>query len=229
MHWSAFLHCTIQSNRVILDPGKPIIAQEKHQCNLCTEFFLTKESFDCHLNLDHGLKTDKNFCRDCKQPYTNLHNTCIKTYKNPNPLKKKFVCTHCNPPKSFSSKQHYNEHISVQHEGKRYACSECDKTYSNIENLKSHVQCDHLQKEDFECEFCGKKFGHRRRLQNHTRQSHTQTSCEICNKHVNNRLELKKHMVLVHNDTKNAWICEFCPKKVFFTQSMFQKHFEAKH
>merc|ERR1712241_538942 len=95
-------------------PGKPIIAKdhEKHHCNLCTEFFLTKDSLNCHLNLDHGMKTEKNFCRDCKQPYTNEHTSCPRNYKNPNPVKKeKIICPQCN--KSYSSKQYLREHIGT--------------------------------------------------------------------------------------------------------------------
>ena len=213
-------------------PGKPIIGKQfdKHFCNLCNEFFFIKESLDCHLNLEHGVKTDKNFCKHCKASYTSVHNCSSYGFKKLDPTKKEaFVCAHCNPPKSFASKQHLNEHISVQHEGKRYACSECDKNYTTIRHLKSHIQTVHLKRGDFKCKFCGKKFATIDRHRNHVRQSHTQVNCEICFKQINNQFELKKHKVLVHNDTKNAWICEICPKRVFFTQTMFQKHIEAKH
>ena len=174
------------------------------------------------------MKTEKNFCRDCKQPYTNEHTFCPRNYKNPNPIKKeKIICPQCN--KSYSSKQYLREHIGTAHEGKRYACSECDKHYATLVHLKSHIQIVHLKREDFECKICGKKFGSLVRLRNHNRQSHTQMNCEICNKQVNNPFELKKHMALVHNDTKNAWICEICPKRVFFTETSYQKHVQNKH
>merc|ERR1719464_48245 len=172
------------------------------------------------------MKTEKNFCKDCKQSYTISHNLCMKTYnlERKIPVKKQFFCMHCDPPKSITSKQHLKEHISVVHEGKRYACPECDKIYRTTGHLKSHIQSDHLKQDNFECKYCGKRFGSRIRLDGHTRQSHTQTNCKICNKQVNSQFELKKHMVIVHNDTKNAWICEICPKRVFFTETMFQKH-----
>ena len=218
----------------MIKPGKPIILKdhEKYQCNLCTDFFLTKESFDCHLNLDHGMKTDKKFCKDCRQSYTTTHNHCVKTYNAAyrEKVKKQYFCPHCDPPKSVSTAQHLREHIKVIHEGIRYACPECDKQYSCKGHLKSHIQSEHLKQEDFECEPCGKKFGSRLKLKSHKFQSHSQTNCDICNKQVNSRFELKKHMVLIHNNTENAWICDVCPsKRVFFTQTMFNKHIESKH
>ena len=82
--------------------------------------------------------------------------------------------------------------------------------------------------QDFECEHCGKKFGALVRLKNHVRQSHTQILCGLCHKQVNNRHELKRHMALEHNETKDAFVCEICPKKVFFNRLAFQKHIENK-
>lgn len=51
-------------------PGKPILAKgfKKYNCAYCTDFFFTEESLNCHLNLTHGLKTEKNYCKKCKQP-----------------------------------------------------------------------------------------------------------------------------------------------------------------
>ena len=96
-------------------------------------------------------------------------------------------------------------------------------------HLKSHIQIVHMKCQDFECEHCGKKFGALVRLRNHVRQSHTQILCGICHKQVNNRHELKRHMALEHNETKDAFVCEICPKKVFFNRLAFNKHIENKH
>ena len=79
-------------------PGKPILAKgfKKYNCAYCTDFFFTEESLNCHLNLTHGLKTEKNYCKKCKQPYTETHDACPRDYKNPNKIQEKFVCTQCN-------------------------------------------------------------------------------------------------------------------------------------
>ena len=66
--------------------------------------------------MTHGIKTDKNYCKKCKQPYTETHDACPRDYKNPNKVQEKFVCTQCNG--TYSSKQYLREHIETVHEGK---------------------------------------------------------------------------------------------------------------
>ena len=36
-------------------------------------------------------------------------------------------------------------------------------------------------------------------------------------------------LALEHNETKDAFVCEICPKKVFFNRLAFQKHIENQH
>jgi len=176
------------------------------------------------------METEKTYCKKCRLSYVDgVHLNCARNwYNKDDPLKKDaLTCPHCK--KSLSSKQYLKEHISTVHERNRYGCNECDKTFSSVVHLKSHYNTKHLKCEAFVCNTCGKKYGSLNTLRNHKRQSHTQMTCEVCQKQVNNPSELKKHMVLVHNDTKNAWICEICPKKVFFTKAMYEKHLQTKH
>ena len=46
-------------------PNLPIIAEDvkKYKCYQCIDFFFLQEELDCHLNLQHGVKTDKNYCK----------------------------------------------------------------------------------------------------------------------------------------------------------------------
>lgn len=206
-------------------PGKPIIADgfTKFHCTTCTEFFFSKNKLERHLNLEHGVKTEKNYCKKCKQTYTDEHNFCRKD--------EKFIynCPHCSG--EYTSKEGLKFHISRIHEGKntKYSCKHCDQTYASNQNLQSHIQSVHEKGQDYECKPCGKKFGSYRAVVNHNNQSHSQVNCEICGKQIANPNALKRHKVFVHNDTKGAWLCEKCPKKVFFVQTAFEKHMNEKH
>ena len=53
-------------------PSQPIIAEgyQKFQCDKCNEFFFIEDELQCHLNLDHGVKTEKNYCRRCSRQQT---------------------------------------------------------------------------------------------------------------------------------------------------------------
>ena len=40
---------------------------------------------------------------------------------------------------------------------------------------------------------------------------------------------MKKHLALEHDMVKGAYFCEICPKKVFFTETMKNKHMKENH
>ena len=95
--------------------------------------------------------------------------------------------------------------------------------------MRAHIKAAHEKIFDFECEQCGKKLATMKRLKSHITQSHNQVACELCHKKVATGTDLKRHKVFVHNITKGAWLCERCPKTVFFMKSMYDKHMMNKH
>ena len=182
-------------------PGKHIIAKGhiKYNCTNCDDFFLFKEELNFHLNLDHGVKTDKKYCPRCKKSYVE-HHKC---------------------PMEYNHQQNSK--------GKRFPCNQCDKTYSCNVHLKSHIRTVHEKCLDFECTQCGKKLGSNVKLKNHTYYSHSQVNCDTCGKEIANPHDLKRHKVFVHKETKGVWFCEICPKSAFFSKSTFDKHVKDKH
>ena len=172
--------------------GKPIIARDhpQYNCTNCNEFFFFEDELNSHLNLSHGVKTEKNYCPRCKKSYIEQHD-CPSI--------------------------------------KRFACNQCDKTYSSNEHLKSHIRTVHEKCLDFECTHCGKKVGSQSKLNNHIYYSHSQVTCDTCGKEIANPYDLKKHKVFVHKETKGVWLCEICPKSAFFSKATFNKHVKEKH
>ena len=184
-------------------PGKPIIADghTKFCCTMCREFYFFEEELNCHLNLEHGMKTDKNYCPKCKAPYVDQH-TCQ--------IEKKYL-------------------KNGQKKDRVFPCKLCDKTYSSNAHLKGHVKTVHEKCLDFECAHCGKKVGSSVKLQNHINSCHSQVKCEICGKDIANPYDLRKHKVFVHKETKGVWLCERCPKSMFLSKATFEKHMKEKH
>ena len=79
----AFLNYTYGTNGILptypnivnyLD--KKIIAEDvkKYKCYQCIDFFFLQEELDCHLNLQHGVKTDKNYCKRHGNLLRGIHN-----------------------------------------------------------------------------------------------------------------------------------------------------------
>ena len=119
--------------------------------------------------------------------------------------------------------------IQKVHEGLRFACNQCDKTYAIKHHLSGHIKSIHENCQDFKCGFCGKTFGSKIKRNNHVWQSHSPVICNICNKQLANQLHLNRHKVFVHKETEGAWFCEKCPKQAFFSQKIFDKHVRTKH
>ena len=191
----------VKSHYKTWHPSKPIIAEgyPKYPCIQCNEMFFIRDELDCHLHLDHGVKTEKNYCKKCKAPYKDAHK-CPKDTK-------------------------YTPKKSAQ----KYYCPQCEKSFVTKADMHSHVRAEHDKVLDFECEQCGKKLASMKRLKSHILQSHNQVTCELCHKKVATTTDLKKHKVFVHNDTQGAWLCEKCPKTVFFLKSGYEKHVKEKH
>ena len=104
----------------------------------------------------------------------------------------------------------------AQKKAEKVPCPHCDRLFSTNDNMRSHVKSVHEKRLDFECEHCGKKLASMKTLKNHIIQSHNQVTCELCHKKVATKTDLRRHKVFVHNETKGAWLCERCPKTVFF-------------
>ena len=101
-------------------------------------------------------------------------------------------------------------------------CPHCRKSFEyDPDDYHRKISCSN--------EKCGKKFGSNVQLKNHINQSHSPAFCQICSKEIANAYELKRHKVFVHKDTKGVWLCDSCPKKIFFSQTMFEKHMRDKH
>ena len=181
-------------------PDLPVITAGhiKHNCSHCKEWFFLEHELEAHLNLDHGVKTEKNYCRDCGHAYKDVHK-CFKGVRYAQKKQDKVPCPHC------------------------------DRLFSSTTNMRSHIKSVHEKVLDFECPQCGKKLASKKTLDNHIVQSHNQVTCELCHKKVATKTDLRKHKVFVHNETKGAYLCERCPKTVFFMKSMFEKHMKNKH
>ena len=55
---------------------------------------------DCHLNLHHGVKTEKNYCKKCENSYVDTHK-CFKGVRYTQKKPEREQCVHCG--KVFSS------------------------------------------------------------------------------------------------------------------------------
>ncbi|XP_058475325.1 growth factor independent 1A transcription repressor a isoform X1 [Solea solea] len=104
-----------------------------------------------------------------------------------------------------------------------YKCGKCYKVFSTPHGLEVHVRRSHSGTRPFECEICGKTFGHAVSLDQH-RAVHSQErsfSCKICGKSFKRSSTLSTHL-LIHSDTR-PYPCQYCGKR-FHQKSDMKKH-----
>ena len=108
-------------------------------------------------------------------------------------------------------------------------CPECGKVLSSKWKSRLHIQTVHGNDKSHVCDQCSKGFSTKTQLKGHIDQSHSRQTCEHCGKLLLNKFFLKKHLVFDHGIKDGAFICEACPKTVFFIESFYKKHMKEKH
>ena len=75
---------------------------------------------------------------------------------------KPYKCLLCEDV-SFTQKANLKIHISSVHEGKRYTCNFCEKTYQTEAVLNTHIETLHIKSQEFKCDICDGSFSTRGR------------------------------------------------------------------
>ena len=140
------------------------------------------------------------------------------------------LCVDCG--KMFSCRETLKRHIETVHcrNDKSNICVDCGKMLSCRETLKRHFQTAHRRNDKSNiCDHCGKGFAKSFLLKNHIKNSHSRKTCEHCGKSVLTGFFFKKHLVFDHGIKDGAFICDICPKRVFFVEDIYKKHIQDKH
>lgn len=219
-----------------------IKSEDGRICQKCKTRFLTKQTYDCHINakprecilckitikcrtiwLQHvdeqhseGFNCDQcSFARKSVRSFNQHYKKHVR----------KFSCESCSG--MFRSKEHLRGH-QLQHQHGAFAgtntwhrCKQCDKSYRAFESLRSHERNIHGRK--LECDLCGKVVNGKPNMRDHLK-SHVKTECEFCGKIFNKR-SISYHLKKAH--MKSEWVCKNCDKK-FVNKCDYLRHLKAR-
>ena len=109
-------------------------------------------------------------------------------------------------------------------------CFDCNKTFSNREQLKRHMKYHRLNPRSFDCSECGKTFTMKIELLHHISSNHAGISlvkCPICNKRFTTVQSMKAHVRIVHEGIK----AHKCPECDFScgARPNLMKHIQVRH
>ena len=144
-----------------------------------------------------------------------------------------YNCNICG--QQFSFLMNMIKHKLKEHPFKRHRCLLCRHTFRTPNELKLHLQINHLEKMPF-CTECGVMFvdtkDYEVHIQGHKRKTVSETSdnafhgtqtpdtskvCIICNTNYENTWELSKHMVTEHNSilvANSSMLNKACQKQM---------------
>ena len=211
---SSYKHCVARHKRgktepsLVLKRKKSVVRMkptERLQCKQCELSFAPTAfaKFARHEFLDHGIKKFPKVCDKCSQPYERYHKTCFGMKKRNKPAKPRPV--------------------------RIYSCPDCDKEYHMARDLAIHVKSFHKNERPFKCTKCDKSFSGAKTLSDHMGVSHNPQTCSDCRKIFTNMFNLRRHVYFDHGATEGAYLCDECPRKVFFSKKTHEFHLKRFH
>ena len=107
-------------------------------------------------------------------------------------------------------------------------CSICDKIFSNLSQLNSHIEAVHEGLKPFACTLCDSKFSYRNKLQRHVVTVHEGKKpylCSTCGTGFRDQNDLNRHIERIHEGLKLSKL----PKDELFFTKFAEKHRIEKH
>lgn len=160
----------------------------------------------------HGSsKTEDNRCKECNRSFTRYNHLLrhMLTHSDEKP----HVCNFCG--KGFSRSDHLQKHIQSIHCEKNYKCDQCSSAYGRKDHLLRHIETRHnkdpsIQKPQFNCDMCEKKFTTKAYLAKH-KLLHTDRlyACKHCSETFPEKELMKEHQKEKHAQPRN-FLCNIC-------------------
>ena len=134
--------------------------------------------------------------------------------------KKPFFCIICNT--SFSLKSSLKRHVASVHEGLKFSCSLCGKTFGQLFRLNKHISVSHgnmsvvhEEKMSFSCINCNTTFRLKSSLKRHVASVHEglKFSCSFCGKTLTEMFKIRRHISKSHGNNPDIKIIQMKTQK----------------
>ncbi|XP_060563430.1 zinc finger protein 808-like [Ruditapes philippinarum] len=209
---------------------------DEHECEVCQQIFISKESLDNHFKLQHAV--DREFkCDDCNSIFlTRAH---LVRHRRTHTGEQIYECEECNV--SFRWKVSLHIHMRRHNNDyKRFECTMCNKYFLAKESLKKHMNMHlgmtaqeqddseqkHTPKNENKNNSDGKQNGGSKSITSPKSSTPKQPpTCKTCHKTFSSNSSLRKHE-FTHMDVK-PHKCDLC--NVSFAQKIQLRLHNKKH
>ena len=208
---------------------------EPPRCDICELDFAAAKQLHLHLDRKHGPQPEpaKFKCGACDSIFSSQllcqsHISRVHLKKDRTGEQQNKGARHSCQKCEFSSTaaQDYHDHMKIEH-GEDIVCNSCDKTFSNVHNLKMHEETIHLKNKTAACYVCGKHFNHIRYLKTHM-ELHSDThkfSCDQCERRFSAKASLIAHLETHKpvDERDYKFVCSYCGKR-YLLKSNYEDH-----
>ena len=156
-----FANCRLKTNPLIqhfkfLNVFSKIYLQDKVQINLHSQ-----DTGDMTLETGEATKGDKFPCDECERKFSSR--VSLKRHSQIHTGQFNHFCKICR--NGFNESSHFKIHMR-SHEGLKYNCSQCPKSFVSKQNLMFHMS-EHTGEYKFSCDKCGKGYNVRATFEKH--------------------------------------------------------------
>ena len=171
-------------------------------CDKCSKVFMQKRNLKFHIEQMH--ESEPILCDQCDfktQREDTLRRHKFKLHGTPEDRSnlKQILCDVC----EFSTHRLdslQNHKLSV-HQGIRFNCPECEKTFTQERNVKTHIKAIHLNETTLSCHRCEYTTLWKNSMHQHIKTKHEGVvyKCQICLKALSSQRQLQKHIEALHS------------------------------
>ena len=142
--------------------------------------------------------------------------------------KVRYACDECNA--SFSQKYNLTNHIKTAHRGQILKCEFCTYTCTSRSGFRDHQRLKHENNPRYKCEMCSKEFMLKNDYVSHVNKhlGRLDYTCENCGKKFQHRNSLTKHMMSICYAQGQNHMCAVCGKH-FTLLSHLNQHMKGMH
>lgn len=183
------------------------------ECHICQKPFQDMRRVKNHIKNFHDRADEpKQVCPYCGNFYKYLQ-VHIRIHHSETP---KIVCKLCDYTSNVQSQLDY--HYKRVHVSGGVTCSICGKMVKDLKRHIVRGCITSVVDKKFDCTQCEKKFTHMHQLKRHVNNIHLNIrdkECPHCNYKTNTGFNLKIHITRVHEGKKLKSECHFCQKQVY--------------
>ncbi|CAG9790678.1 unnamed protein product [Diatraea saccharalis] len=190
-----------------------------HRCESCSKGFFSEATLVNHYNATHHPDLGDHVCDLCTARFK--HRRMLTGHMLTH--RYRFKCKLCDfsTTRKYTVKGHHN-----WHQGVRFTCERCGKTFIKKTSFLSHVRIQHPNEEVW-CRYCGESFISDSGLRTHRRLMHTNVIEFICAKC--GEAFLNSEALAVHNNVEcSEFPCARCGES-FNDQKLLKVHVLARH